>query len=222
MTETLGNELGRVLVADSDAVGRSLVADLLERAGYKAVAARDGQEALAAGRRERPHLAVLDVGLPGLSGYEVCRTLKDEFGDGLPVILVSGSRTEPSDRAAGLLLGADDYVTKPFDSGELLARVRRCIVRASLIEQGASGSPRANPFGLSPRELEVLGLLSEGLGTKDIAQQLFISRKTVTTHIQRILAKLGAHSRAEAIAIAYRARLVGDVVAHLLPVAATE
>jgi DNA-binding NarL/FixJ family response regulator len=213
--EAVDNGFGTVLVADADERARSLVTDLLRRAGYTAVAARDGQEALDACRRERPALAVLDIGLSGLSGYEVCRRLKDEFGDALPVILVSASRTEPYDRAAGLLIGADDYVTKPFDRGELLARVRRCIVRAALIKQSATGQPD-NPFGLSPRELEVLNLLAHGLTTARIAERLVISRKTVATHVQRILAKLGAHSRGEAVAIAYRAHMVQEVEADIM------
>ena len=213
----MGGDLSTVVVADGDKDSRTMVSDLLARAGIPSVEASTGDDALAAVRNERPALVLLDVSLPGLSGYEVCSTLKAEFGDGLPVILVSGSRTEPFDQAAGLLLGADDYVTKPFDNGELLARVRRCIVRSSLIEQSASGR-RGNPFGLSPREIEVLGLLAEGLGTATIAERLYISPKTVATHVQRILAKLGAHSRAEAIAIAYRAQLVEGFEAHVMVV----
>jgi DNA-binding NarL/FixJ family response regulator len=212
----LGREIGTVLVADADAKTRTLVADLLARAGYVAVLSEDGEEALEVGRNERPALAVLDVCLPGISGYEVCRELKDEFGERLQVILVSGSRTEPHDRAAGMLIGADDYVTKPFDPGELLARVRRCVTRAALAEKSANGRTDSNPSELSPREQDVLALLGQGLGTAAIAERLVISSKTVATHIQRILSKLGAHSRAEAIAIAYRAQLMDDVEAHMI------
>jgi DNA-binding NarL/FixJ family response regulator len=212
----LGKGIGTVLVADADAKARTLVADLLARAGYLAVLSQDGEEALEIGRRERLELAVLDVCLPGISGYEVCRELKDEFGERLPVILVSGSRTEPHDCAAGLLIGADDYVTKPFNPGEFLARVRRCITRAALIDESADGPTVSDRYGLSPREGEVLTLLGEGLGTKAIAKRLVISTKTVSTHIQRILSKLGVHSRAEAIAFAYREQLIGDVEAHIM------
>jgi DNA-binding response OmpR family regulator len=100
--------LDTVLVADADAAARGLVADLLARAGYLAVLSEDGDEALEVGRRERPELALLDVSLPGISGYEVCRELKDEFGERFPVILVSGSRTEPYDRAVGLFVGVEE------------------------------------------------------------------------------------------------------------------
>jgi len=204
----LGNGLGTVLVADGDEGTRELVADLLTQAGYVAVVSERGEDALARGRDERPALALLDVDLPGISGYEVCHALRGEFGETLPVILLSGSRNKPHDRAAGLLIGADDYLAKPFDTRELLASVRRCLVRAALIEDSATRPARWNSFGLSPRELEVLMLLAEGLGTAAIAERLVISSKTVSTHAQRILAKLGAHSRGEAVAIAHRARLI--------------
>jgi DNA-binding NarL/FixJ family response regulator len=212
----LGRGFGTVLIADADAKARTLVADLLARAGFLAVLSEDGEDALEVGRSEQPELAVLDVALPGISGYEVCRALKDEFGERLQVILVSGSRTEPCDRAAGMLIGADDYVTKPFDPGELLARVRRCIARAASIEKSANGGTDPNPFGLSPREQDVLELLGQGLGTAAIAEQLVIGTTTAATHIQRILSKLGAHSRAEAIAIAYREQLIDGVEAHMM------
>ena len=71
-----------------------------------------------------PLLVVLEVALSDLSGYEVCRQLRDEFGEELPIILVSGERVDPLDRAVGLLIGADDYLVKPLDADEFLARVR--------------------------------------------------------------------------------------------------
>ena len=119
-------------------------------------------------------------------------------------------------RTAGLLLGADDYVAKPFDDGELLARMRRSLGRA---ERGAPNCKgRKTPEGgtpLSPREFEILGLLSEGLRQADIAERLVLSPKTVGTHIQHILFKLGVHSRAQAVAEAYRQGLVQrDFAAH--------
>ena len=202
-----------VLVADADLSARSLVADLLARAQYSVVVADDGEQAMDSGLRQRPALAVLDVGLPRLSGYEVCRALKEALGEELPVILISGTRTEPYDRAAGLLIGAHDYITRPYDEGEFLARIRRSIGRASLIRQAVVGGTGIR-IGLSPRELEVLALLGHGLETGAIADRLVISRKTVATHVQRILSKLGVHSRTAAVARAHREGLVPDVEAH--------
>jgi two-component system, NarL family, nitrate/nitrite response regulator NarL len=133
----------------------------------------------------------------------VCRELRDEYGDVLPIIFVTGERTEPGDRVAGLLLGADDYVVKPFDSDELLARVRRSIVRSQLDGRRRVDHVRA-VFGLTDRERDIVMRLADGMGQKAIAAELVISPKTVATHIQRILAKLGVHSRAEAVAVAHR------------------
>jgi DNA-binding NarL/FixJ family response regulator len=138
-----------------------------------------------------------------VTGYAVCRELREEYGEALPIIFVTGERTEAGDRVAGLLLGADDYVVKPFDSDELLARVRRLLVRADRAAWG-NGEQRRNSNGLTEREHEILMLLANGAGQKAIAAELVLSPKTVATHIQRILAKLGVHSRAEAVAVAHR------------------
>jgi DNA-binding NarL/FixJ family response regulator len=190
----------RSLVVDDDEPSRSLIVGVLGRAGYTTYEAESGEEAIDAAKRERPALAVIEALLPGVSGYEVCRELKDEFGEGLPIIFVSGTRTEPGDRVAGLLLGGDDYLVKPLDPGELLARVRRLVPRLSETRQMARK--------LTKREIDVLSLLVEGLGQAEIAETLVISPKTVSKHIEHILTKLGVHSRAQAIALALREELI--------------
>jgi two-component system nitrate/nitrite response regulator NarL len=196
---------GTILVVDDDKGFRALMSTLLERAGYDTVEAARGEEALEAARRERPSLVLLDVKLPGVAGYEVCRRLKEDCGADLPVFLVSGVRTEPFDRAAGLLIGADDCLTKPVDPDELLARIRR-----SAVPKEEVADPSAAAIDeLTNRERDVLRLLAQGLSQGDIAQSLVISPKTVATHIQRILEKLGVHSRAQAVALAHYAGLIG-------------
>jgi DNA-binding NarL/FixJ family response regulator len=212
------SDCGTVLIADGDAKERTRVSKLLADAGYTPVGAATGGEALAVASRERPLLAVVEVILPDLSGYEVCRVLKDVHGERLSVILFSGRRTEPYDRTVGLMIGADDYVVKPYDPGELLARVRRCVTRSAALAV-SNGSPKAARYGMTLREHEVLSLLARGLGTAAIARDLVISEKTVATHIQRILLKLGVHSRAEVVSLAYRQGLVSeDAIAHLAAV----
>lgn len=208
---------GHVLVVDDDSNFSEMVSVLLERAGYTSVRAANGEQALAAARRERPAAVLLDVQLAGSSGYAICRDLRDRFGEQLPIIFVSGTRTEPSDRVAGLLIGADDYLAKPLDPDDLLARVRRAVSRSIAGEErSANGRGSGAASALTPRERDVLTLLAEGLATGAIAERLFISPKTVGTHVQRILAKLGVHTRAEAVAFAYREGLVGDVSGHAL------
>jgi DNA-binding NarL/FixJ family response regulator len=190
------------------------VSSLLERMGYETQQAQNGREALDAAKQVQPALVLLEVNLADVSGYEVCRDLRDRYGDEVAIIFLSGDRTEPYDRVAGLLLGADDYIVKPFDEGELLARVRSALRHsAAPQENGSEGDPAAE--ALTNREREVLKLLARGLTQAKIAEQLFISPKTVGGHIQRILEKLGVHSRAQAVALAHEHGLA-DVEGHAL------
>jgi two-component system, NarL family, nitrate/nitrite response regulator NarL len=200
----LNTSCGSILIVDDDANYRAFVSSILRRVGYQTSEASSGEDALTAARAERPSCVLLDVLLPGVTGYEVCRELRDEHGDTLPIIFVTGERTDPGDRVAGLLLGADDYVIKPFDPDELLARVRRMIVRSGLVGSRNGGDVSRNLFDLTKREREILAMLADGLSQKAIAEDLVISPTTVATHIQRTLVKLGAHSRAQAVAIAHR------------------
>lgn len=185
-----------MLVVDDDEATLELLKLVLEDDGLVAVSASDGERALDLAGETLPALAILDVCLPGVSGYEVCRRLR-EARPALPIIFVSGERTDALDRSAGLLLGADDYVLKPFLPEELLARVRAVLRRAA---------PQDGP--LTPRETQVLALLAAGRSEREIAAQLVIAPKTCAKHLERILEKLGAHSRAEAVALAYREELV--------------
>ncbi len=200
-------DCGPILIVDDDANHRALVVALMERDGYEIREEETGEGAIAAARRERPGCVLLDVQLPGASGYEVCRVLREEYGEWLPIIFITGERTDPSDRVAGLLVGADDYVVKPYDPGELVARVRRAIIRSTVAQELDEG-PAGDLFRLTAREQRVLALLARGLSQKEIAAGLFISPKTVATHIQRILGKLDVHSRAQAVAAAHRFGLV--------------
>ena len=207
----VGRCSGRILIVDDDETFRASVASLLDRAGYATLEVDTGEGALMTARGERPALVLLDVSLPDISGYEVCHELRDELGEDLPIIFVSGEKVEPVDRAVGLLIGADDYVIKPFDADEFLARIRRAIVR-SHPERASPTIPRE--LDLTKRELEVLEALAEGRTGVEIAAKLVISPKTVGSHVQRILAKLGVHSRAHAIALAYQSGLLESTEAQ--------
>jgi DNA-binding NarL/FixJ family response regulator len=197
-----GRNGGGVLVVDDDPDFRAFVCTALADAGYAAREAATGRQATSLARVVRPDIVLLDVKLPDVSGHEVCKQLRESLGESLPIILVSGEKTDDLDRVAGLLLGADDYLVKPFDTGELLARIRRVVLRA-----GASiGSFDSNPVQdkLTTRERQVLEMLAAGLSQNEIAEKLVISPKTVATHVQRILSKLEVHSRAQAVALAHR------------------
>jgi DNA-binding NarL/FixJ family response regulator len=193
---------------DDHADFRNLVTSVLERGGFETLEAETGEEALELASRETPSLVILDVNLPGTSGYAVCNELRQTLGHQLPIMFLSGDRTEPFDRVAGLLIGADDYLTKPFDADELVARVSRMVDRAQL--RRPHPLP-AETFGLTRREREVLGLLVDGLSQVEIADRLYLSPKTVGTHIQRILGKMGVKSRTQAVAMAAREGLFEPV-----------
>jgi DNA-binding response OmpR family regulator len=189
-----------IVVADGDAAGRALTSAALRRAGYETFDVGTGAEALDAVRENRVALVVLEVGLPDMTGYEVCREIRSERGHEVPVFFLSGLRTEALDRVAGLLLGADDFIVKPFNPDELVARVRR-FVDSAATRRDVVG--RRSPQ-LTRREIEVLDLLMAGRRPKEIAVQLVISQKTVATHIHNMLVKFGVHSSSELVASAYR------------------
>jgi len=195
---------GTVTVVDDDGGFRTFLISVLERAGYTVAGVATAEEALAAFGDERPDLVVTDVQLPGMSGYELCRQLKESYGSELSLLIVSGERTEPFDRAAGILLGADDYMVKPVDPEEVLARVMRLIGRTTSGATDRRGTA-SKLDALTARERQVLDLLSDGADQDEVAGALFISPNTVATHIQHILVKLGVRSRTQAVALALRA-----------------
>jgi DNA-binding NarL/FixJ family response regulator len=214
-------DCGVVLVIDRDARFRALAESVLGRTAHVVRTVANVSEAELVLDEGRPALVVVEVELPGVSGLTVLAQLLERFSDELPVILTSRERQAPLDRAAGLMLGADDYLVKPIDAGELAARVgrslRRCRVPAAPATEAAPA--RIDDAGLSPRQLEILGLLVEGQTQKQIAETLVISPKTVGTHIQSLLARLGVHSRTQAVAEAFRRGLVvPDFEGHILTV----
>jgi DNA-binding NarL/FixJ family response regulator len=195
-------EIGeKILIADRDDEARTRLAELLSSAGYAVIQADRGDEALALARSAEPAAVLLEIPLDGLCGYEICQVLKSEPGFGAPVVFVSAARTEAYDRIGGLLLGADDYIVSPYESGELLVRLTNLIGRSLQRDAGVRWS-------LTVREREILDLMSEGLRHGEIAGRLFISPRTVATHVEHILRKLGVRSSKEAISIAYREEII--------------
>src|SRR2546427_4854943 len=212
-----------ILIVDDDPNVRALISNVLGEDGFAIFEAACGEEALHMAREHMPRVVLLDVKMPGLSGYEVCRKLKDDFGDAMSVIFISGERREPFDRVAGLLLGADDYLSKPFALEEVLARVQRLV----------RGRPQTalRDMRLTRRESEVLENLVAGFDNEQIAARLMVSPRTVTTHVEHLLMKLGVHSRTQAIALAYREGLFDaqsarepdrEIFIHALPRAASK
>jgi two-component system, LuxR family, response regulator FixJ len=201
-----------VLVVDCDETARALIAAQVARLGLACSAVDSSDAALAAAEKDEPALAVIAVELPGLNGLGLLQALHERF-QRLPVILISSKHVDPIGRAAGLMLGADDYLVKPLDPAEVAARMRRSLGRSDRSVGKGPTIDHASPIDdLSRREREILLLLAEGKSELEIAAALVLSRKTVATHIQNILRKLGVHSRAQAVAAAYRGGLVGSAL----------
>jgi putative two-component system response regulator len=158
-----------VLIAEVDVANRALLGRLLDRAGYRSVAVGDGRDALRAAIEDRPSLVLLDVGLPGLNGLDVCRRLRsDPRTVALPIILVTG-RTASHEVVAGLDAGADDFVRKPYDEAELMARIRSVLRLARVTAEmvGAHG---------------VIAALANAVEAKDATTELHCQRLAGLAH----------------------------------------
>lgn len=118
----------RILVVDDEAQIRKVLRHRLEVAGYAVITAEDGEQALLQFRQNKPDLVILDISMPHLDGYQVCAAIREESN--APVMVLS-ARTDESDRLAGLRLGADDYITKPFSLAELVLRVAAVLRRSN-------------------------------------------------------------------------------------------
>ncbi|HTL05074.1 MAG TPA: response regulator [Gemmatimonadales bacterium] len=206
----------RILVVDDEPDITALVAYHLARAGYRVSTANSGQDALKAAREERPDVVVLDLMLPGVSGYEVLRELRKREDTAEVGVILLTARREEADRIKGLSLGADDYLTKPFSPQELTLRVA-AVLRRLAAPAVAAGSNlvegpltidrsahrvllNAKEVPLTATEYKLLVTLVERRGRVQTRAQLLesvwdaqpdIQTRTVDMHVQRLRAKLG-------------------------------
>jgi two-component system phosphate regulon response regulator PhoB len=205
----------RVLVVDDEPDIVALVAYHLAKAGFRVATAANGNEALEEARRDRPSLVVLDLMLPGISGFDVLEDLrKDESTSSIAVLMLTARKDEP-DRIRGLSLGADDYLTKPFSPAELVLRVKAILRRAGGITErdqvlrvgdiSINRSTHTVALGedaidLTPTEYKLLILLAERRGRVQARSLLLqsvwdaapdIQTRTVDMHVQRLRTKLG-------------------------------
>ncbi|MEO5590399.1 MAG: response regulator transcription factor [Gemmatimonadaceae bacterium] len=208
-----GNDL--VLVVDDELHIVALVAYHLAKAGYRVTTATNGTDALAQADRERPSLVILDLMLPGMSGFDVLRKLRSRAQTQDVAVLMLTARREEPDRIEGLSLGADDYLTKPFSPPELVLRVKAILRRAvsgsqtrdvmtigrlSIDRSGHRVAVDDNEVDLTPTEYRLLVLLVERSGRVQARSHLLesvweaapdIQTRTVDMHVQRLRAKLG-------------------------------
>jgi DNA-binding response OmpR family regulator len=199
-----------LLVEDETSIG-SLLRGYLERDGYRLVWVRSGEEALIELGRQAPRLVVLDVGLPGMDGFEVCRRMRAHSS--VPIVMLTARDEEP-DRVAGLELGADDYVTKPFSPRELAARIKAVLRRVDssdardeltlgdvvLLRSAREVTVAGKPVGLTGKEFDLLAFLLEHPGIVFSREQLLDrvwglaypgGTRTVDVHVAQMRRKLG-------------------------------
>jgi DNA-binding response OmpR family regulator len=206
---------GLVVIVEDERAIADLQRLYLTEAGFGVHIERDGIAGLAAIRRLRPVAIVLDVGLPGLDGIEICRRLR-ESGDWTPIIFVT-ARDDEVDRILGIELGADDYLTKPFSPRELVARLKSLLRRQSgpesppLLTVGAVSIDlerrrvvvAGTPVSLTSTEFDLLAKLASAPGRVFTREELlssvwgqadYASGRTVDVHVAQVRAKLGAQS----------------------------
>ena len=159
---------GKVLVVEDDPTLLETLEYNLKRQGYQVYTAADGLAALEVARRERPDVMVLDVMLPGLDGFEVCRTLRPEMS--VPILMLT-ARADEVDKIVGLEVGADDYLTKPFSMRELLARVKALLRRVRLIREELAAAPGAADALGAPGEAWTFGDLTIDLSRREVLRR---------------------------------------------------
>ncbi len=201
-----------IMIVDDDPNIARLIRLLLEKEGYAVTVCGRGDEALAAFTREQPDLLLLDIMLPGLDGRQVCRAVRQQSAT--PIIMLS-AKDETFDKVLGLELGADDYITKPFDNKELIARVKAVLRRSAPAETAAANSVtlpgltvslstyevqyQGKVLEMPPKELELLYYLASHKNRVFTREQLleqvwrfdfYGDSRTVDQHIKRLREKL--------------------------------
>ena len=230
----------KILVVDDDLTLRKVLQNSLEQKGYQVISVGSGKDALTRFNQDVPDIIISDVSMPEMDGFEFCRQLRSQpSGKLIPFIFLS-AKNELNDRVQGHSIGADSYLSKPFEMKELLANIEALIERSRrvhaeivhLIEQLAhpqsrniieqnnpwkigNGGTNVNtdttsvplsepdPLPLTPAEERVFWETIQGYTNKQISERLFISPRTVQTHLSNILNKLNLSNRTQLVRFAY-------------------
>lgn len=205
----------KILIVDDDITLRTALTRYLENRGYAVQDASSGVDGLEAFEQDAPDLVVSDVLMPEMDGLEFCRRLRaTRSGQLVPFIFLS-SRREVDDRVQGHKMGADDYLVKPFEPRELVAKIEAQLERSRRIHseivrlmQRPAAQPSepptpSNPLPLTPAEEKVFWEVIQGFTNKQIGDRLFVSPRTVQTHLSNILGKLQLENRSQLIRYAF-------------------
>jgi len=193
----------RILIIDDHPVFREGLGSLLASQGDFELVGQvaTGEAAIGAVPRLRPHVVLLDLRLPGKSGMETLLWLRAHAAEIRVLVLTSSESAEEAETL--LAAGASGYLTKQVDAREIFSAIREVhageICGAKGVRTAAPAGPPPGRAGLTPREVEVLGLVRHGYGNKEIGRTLGISLRTAKGHLAAILEKLGAADRAEAV-----------------------
>lgn len=234
----------KILVVDDDVILRRVLQNSLEQQGYQVISVSSGQDALIKFGQDTPDIVVSDVSMPEMNGFEFCRQLRSQTSGKLIPFIFLSAKNELEDRIQGHIIGADSYLTKPFEMKELLANIEALIERSRrvhaeivhLIEQlvssqsagiltnirektvrqeslgqgqysrtSAENNPSSmpEPLPLTPAEERVFWETIQGYTNKQISERLFISPRTVQTHLSNILNKLNLSNRTQLVRFAY-------------------
>jgi DNA-binding response OmpR family regulator len=217
MIQRVAARQGRVLVVEDERDVAELIRYNLAREGFDVMVAATGPEGLKSARDFQPEVILLDIMVPQLNGWEVCRRLKqDHETRAIPVIMVTG-RAEEGDKVLGFELGADDYITKPFSPRELIARLRAVSRRGRTVEgerkarltagdldidrQRFEVRMKGRPVALTPKEFELLAILvgapGRVFGREELLDSVwgrdgFVEPRTVDVHVARLRGKFVA------------------------------
>lgn len=224
----------KVLVVDDDSILRTVLKHTLEQQGYQVKTVHSGKEALAIFDQDIPDIVVSDVSMPEMDGFEFCRQLRSQpSGQLVPFIFLS-AKTDLEQRIEGHSSGADDYLTKPFEMKELLAKIEgllersrrvhseivhlmqqlvnsNSVIQANISAQLSSANlensnnqhTEPEPLPLTPAEERVFWEVIQGFTNKQISELLYISPRTVQTHLSNILNKLNLENRTQLVRFAY-------------------
>lgn len=186
---------GKILVAEDERKILNLLQLYLEKNNYEVITAENGIEALEKIKKFDPDLLVLDILMPEMNGHEVCKKIrKDKKYRDIPIIYLS-SLTEKQSIVSSLELGGDDYLTKPFDPNELIARINAILRRI----KGRQVTSEKQIEELTYQEQKILQYMEEGYTNKEIALKLFLTEGTVKVYNHIIYQKLQVRNRTQAI-----------------------
>ncbi|MEM1170680.1 MAG: response regulator transcription factor [Cyanobacteria bacterium P01_H01_bin.35] len=215
MKDNLENHQNKkILIVDDEDSLRILLKRHLEFQGYEVTDANSALDALSILEKQEPDLIISDIMMPEMDGLEFCQRLRaSNLGQLIPFIFLS-SKGELEDRIIGLSMGADDYINKPFEMRELVAKIEAQLARSQRIylemkrlaeESTTKIQPEAapEPLPLTPAEARVFWEVAQGLTNKQISDRLFISPRTVQTHLSKIMRKLNLENRSQLVRYAF-------------------